>query len=121
MHLGYLDLNASYAMPHAKMRYKPQTTESEEGLGVGWGLEADNIHQDDVPGLHALLQDAGDALLQLPPLLGSGYKQPNVQLQHTLVAQEGWDVTPPVVLALHDGIGQPLCNGRLALHHRLCF
>jgi len=64
-----------------------------------------DAHKDDVAGLQALVQDAGDPLLQLAPLLAARDEQPHVQLQHALGAEEGRDVAPPVVLAPDYGDG----------------
>jgi len=77
-------------------------------------LAPHNSHQNDVPTVPCLLHQLGDPVLQLSALLGPSHEQANIQLQHTLVAQEGWQRLALQGDIVDNGTGQALSNCCLA-------
>lgn len=72
------------------------------------------VHENDIAALLDLLQELGHAQLQLATLLGASDEQPDVQLHHAFAQQPLWKGRAIRRHASHDGVGQALCNGRLA-------
>mmetsp|Transcript_12109 Transcript_12109/g.33550 ORF Transcript_12109/g.33550 Transcript_12109/m.33550 type:complete len:800 (+) Transcript_12109:33-2432(+) len=95
----------------------PAPPAAADGPGSHKGVDLVD-QEDDLSGLGDLLQELGDPVLELPPLLGPGHQQAHVQGHDLLVLEELRELLPENPDVVDDALGEALGDGGLP-HPRL--